>query len=91
MSIKTPKDYIQNLVDTKYQGDARRTLGRCKEEVEAMHEAFPELVIVKGFVYVDWGPGYENERIREHWWLKDTEGKIIDPTAGQSRACLPGC
>jgi hypothetical protein len=83
MSSVTPEEYIQELIDGKYQGDSRRTLGRCKEEVEAMHEAFPELVIVKGFIYTDFGAGYESERIREHWWLKDEEGTIFDPTAGQ--------
>lgn len=41
-----------------------------------MNEQFPELTIVPGFVETDWGE-------REHFWLKDQSGEIVDPTASQ--------
>lgn len=50
--------------------------GRCKEASEQMNKQFPELIIVPGFVYTDWGR-------REHFWLKDQSGEIVDPTASQ--------
>lgn len=51
--------------------------GQCKEITEAMAGAFPELVRVRGHYYCwSWGE-------REHWWLVDPGGKIIDPTAAQ--------
>ncbi len=58
--------------------DPAATLGRCKQAVEEMKEAFPELEIVRGHVYCPqpWGK-------RGHWWLKDEEGKIVDPTESQ--------
>lgn len=51
--------------------------GKCSEAMERMCAAFPELTRVRGHYYdVAWGE-------REHWWLKDPNGKIVDPTAGQ--------
>jgi hypothetical protein len=51
--------------------------GKCREAAKEMKEAFPELTIVRGFI-IDmlWGE-------RNHWWLVDTEGKIVDPTKTQ--------
>ena len=50
--------------------------GQCKPACEEMQRAFPELLITKGHVSTVWGRD-------QHWWLKTTEGKIIDPTASQ--------
>ena len=51
--------------------------GKCKEYTELMLRAFPELQLVRGHYYcVAWGR-------REHWWLKDIDGNIIDPTKSQ--------
>lgn len=51
--------------------------GHCAEVTAAMAEAFPELTRVRGHYYcVAWGE-------RAHWWLVDTDGTIVDPTAEQ--------
>lgn len=53
--------------------------GRCKESAREMSEAFPELILTAGYAHTDRGFG-------EHWWCKDTDGNIIDPTASQYQA-----
>lgn len=53
-----------------------KLLGRCKDAVEEMAKAFPELTKVPGHVYTDWG-------MRGHWWCKTADGEVIDPTAKQ--------
>lgn len=51
--------------------------GRCKNECEKLLAAQPELTIVKGWYDCPyWGR-------QEHWWLKDKDGEIIDPTVKQ--------
>jgi hypothetical protein len=51
--------------------------GKCKEMAEEMAKIFPELTIVRGHYYcMVWGE-------REHWWLVDEQGHIVDPTAAQ--------
>ncbi len=52
-------------------------LGRCAEYTAAFAEAFPELKRVRGFVTLRSGLR------RSHWWLVDSAGKIVDPTASQ--------
>lgn len=73
------KAKYQEWVDINYP-DPAYTLGRCKEAVDAMVEAFPELIKTNGFI--DLYSSYE----RMHWWGKDTEGNIVDPTAHQFKA-----
>lgn len=52
-------------------------VGTCKETTLAMQEAFPELTRVRGHYYcLPWGE-------RDHWWLIDPDGKIVDPTKAQ--------
>lgn len=52
-------------------------LGRCHEASAEMRAAFPELKEKKGYVQtLAWGE-------REHVWLVDEEGSILDPTKGQ--------
>jgi hypothetical protein len=52
-------------------------LGKCREYSEAMARAFPELSIVRGhYCCPQWGD-------REHWWLVDERGSIVDPTVDQ--------
>lgn len=52
-------------------------LGTCASVTTTMRDAFPELVRVRGhYICPIWGP-------REHWWLKDSDGNVIDPTATQ--------
>lgn len=56
---------------------ADKGTGKCKEITQAMQEAFPELRLIRGHYYcLVWGE-------REHWWLVDVDGSIVDPTAAQ--------
>lgn len=51
--------------------------GQCAAVTSRMLEAFPELVRVRGHYFCPlWGE-------RSHWWLKTTQGVIVDPTVGQ--------
>lgn len=52
-------------------------LGMCAEWTLAMQQAFPDLQRVRGHVYLR--SGLE----RQHWWLVDSEGTIVDPTEFQ--------
>jgi hypothetical protein len=52
-------------------------LGKCIDASKEMREVFPELREKKGYVQtLVWGE-------REHVWMVDEEGNIIDPTVGQ--------
>jgi len=51
--------------------------GKCKEMSEALVAANPELTLVRGH-YVCFSWGYQ-----PHWWVKDKEGNVIDPTSKQ--------
>lgn len=51
--------------------------GQCREKTLEMLEAFPELFRVRGhYMCLIWGE-------REHWWLVDPQGVIVDPTKSQ--------
>lgn len=52
-------------------------LGKCHQGVKAMKEQFPELEVTNGFVH------FVTHQKRAHWWLKDAQGNIVDPTAIQ--------
>ena len=53
------------------------TFCKCVETTLAMQTVFPELKRVRGhYVDVIWGD-------RNHWWLVDPGGHIVDPTADQ--------
>jgi hypothetical protein len=56
--------------------ETNRAYGRCKEAVDEMAEAYPELTKVPGHAWTEWGQ-------RAHWWLTTPEGEIIDPTESQ--------
>lgn len=68
----TYEEWIAAYVEKK-EG---KLLGRCKEAVEEMVLAFPELKKVPGHVYCGWGR-------RGHWWCVTSDGKIVDPTVQQ--------
>ncbi|MBX9570877.1 MAG: hypothetical protein K2X77_18430 [Candidatus Obscuribacterales bacterium] len=55
-----------------------RVNGKCAERTLEMIAIFPELVRVRGHVYLFGCP-----EPRSHWWLTTSEGTIVDPTAGQ--------
>jgi len=64
------KDWIEKNVE----GDGH---GKCAEVTLAMQSAFPELVRIRGHYHcISWGK-------REHWWLVDSSGEVVDPTANQ--------
>ena len=51
--------------------------GKCKEYVDYISDRIPELEKVRGFYHCPlWGK-------RQHWWLKDKDGNIFDPTVSQ--------
>lgn len=52
-----------------------RFRGKCKEYSEALAANNPELTIVRGWYYC---PVWNSEE--EHWWCKDQDGNIHDPT-----------
>lgn len=63
-------EWIENNVE----GDG---YGKCSEITREMAEAFPELSRVCGlYLCFMWGE-------RQHWWLTDKEGSVVDPTAAQ--------
>lgn len=68
-------------MDAKYarwiDANVSDVYGKCKETVDEMGQTFPELAITKGFYWCPiWGR-------RQHWWLMDPSGGIVDPTAEQ--------
>lgn len=66
------KKWIESHVPTR-----EAAYGNCAEFSKVMAKDFPELTIAKGFVHCPlWGQ-------REHWWLRDEDGIIVDPTAHQ--------
>ena len=61
-------------VEQNVEGDG---YGECDHYTRVMQEAFPELRRARGFYYCFiWGE-------RQHWWLVDPNGSIVDPTAAQ--------
>jgi len=63
-------------------GTLEASMGRCKEACEHMKSVFPELQITNGFVTLAFVGAPQM-----HWWLKDPEGNIVDPTKYQY--CTP--
>jgi hypothetical protein len=49
----------------------------CDEWTKEMNNEFPELTRIRGQVLLT------NGWYRAHWWLVDTAGNVIDPTASQ--------
>lgn len=67
-------DAYQTWIAVHVTGDG---YGQCAEATEQMQAAFPTLTRVRGHYYCPfWGE-------REHWWLVDPAGQIVDPTAAQ--------
>lgn len=51
--------------------------GKCKDMSEALCEKDKSLTLVRGYYHCPlWGK-------QSHWWVKDKDGKIIDPTVEQ--------
>lgn len=67
------KPEYQNWIEQNIQ----EVYGKCAEATIEMAKAFPELKRVRGHYFCfAWGQ-------REHWWLIDPDGAIVDPTATQ--------
>lgn len=58
-----------------YSGETWR---KCSEVTLEMNEEFPELIRTRGHVEIA-----ESPNPQQHWWLETTDGKVVDPTAGQ--------
>lgn len=78
-------DNNQNLIKPEYKQwiidnypTPHSAVNLCKEACEKMILEFPELVLTNGLIQV----GTEKDE-RTHWWCKDPEGNIVDPTAHQ--------
>jgi hypothetical protein len=52
--------------------------GKCKEMCEKLVRDNPELTMVRGFY---WCPIWNKDE--PHWWCKDKQGNIVDPTVNQ--------
>lgn len=51
--------------------------GKCKEMSESLVSQDPTLTLVRGhYLCPYWGE-------QPHWWVKDQNGKVIDPTSRQ--------
>ena len=59
------------------ESDYVKYRGKCKEMSQELVKADPSLTLVRGHYWCYmWGE-------QPHWWVKDKDGKIIDPTANQ--------
>lgn len=58
--------------------DIKSTMGMCREACEVMKKDFPELNVTNGFVHL-----LDIDEPQMHWWLKKSDGEIVDPTKFQ--------
>lgn len=67
------KQAYSDWIKKHYPTD-KEAYGQCQPAAKAMKEAFPELAVTNGFIEDGmWGE-------RAHWWCKDENGEIVDPT-----------
>lgn len=92
--------YVQGVdADPHYAGDnwtlASKLRGHCHSACIEMLQAFPDLILVRGWTV---SPEYADvaaENIEEldpgdgHYWLETADGQIVDPTAQQFRSTNP--
>jgi len=62
----------------KYTQNHHNIRGMCAQATKEMAKEFPELKRVRGFVH-----HILSTKPSEHWWLKDIDDNIIDPTSKQ--------
>lgn len=61
----------------KDQSDYLKYRGKCKEMSESLVAKDPTLILVRGHYDCPfWG-------LQPHWWVKDANGNIVDPTSKQ--------
>lgn len=58
--------------------DYSKFRGKCKEYSQELVDNDPSLTLVRGYYFC---PIWRNEE--PHWWVKDANGNIIDPTKAQ--------
>ena len=59
------------------QTDYAKYRGKCKEYCEELMDNDSSLTLVRGYYHCPmWGK-------QEHWWCKDSDGNIVDPTVNQ--------
>lgn len=57
--------------------DYTKFRGKCKEMSQALVDANPNLTLVRGHYHCSmWGK-------QPHWWVRDVNGSVIDPTKDQ--------
>lgn len=70
------EDFYRKWINDKVP-TADAAYAKCAEITLAMAEEFLELDRVRGIYHCPiWGK-------RTHWWLKDEDGNVVDPTAKQ--------
>lgn len=75
MSGALDRTIIDDALDA--DSDYLKYRGKCKQMCEVLLAERPELTLVRGFYHCPyWGE-------QQHWWLKDPEGNIVDPTVKQ--------
>jgi hypothetical protein len=74
------EDYLTDSIEQALDIQTRNYLkyrGKCKELSEKACAENPDLTLVRGYYHCPfWGR-------QSHWWTKDNEGKIFDPTKDQ--------
>jgi hypothetical protein len=67
----------ETVSDEENAEDYKKYRGKCREMSEALVAENPALTLVRGhYLCPFWGE-------QAHWWCKDAEGNIVDPTARQ--------
>ena len=75
MSIKDV--FVAGFLNNPENSDYLKYRGKCKELSEELVKNDPTLILVKGWYYCPiWGE-------QPHWWCKDVNGKIYDPSVLQ--------
>lgn len=57
--------------------DYQKYRGKCREMSEALVATDPSLALVRGHYYCPWWGE------QAHWWVKRSDGTIVDPTKDQ--------
>ena len=70
--MKMEEKYLNWINENVYE-----SYGKCTDVTLQMSKVFPELKRIRGFYYC---PIFGK---REHWWLVDIYGNIVDPTKKQ--------
>ena len=68
---------LRHFKDSNMPSDYLTHRGNCRKQSEKLASRYPSLTVVRGHYFCPvWGK-------QPHWWCKDKEGNIIDPTRAQ--------